>query len=47
MAILNLNPETLLISSDDARKAAEQYAREYQEKQPYRNHVIDTAAYAA
>ncbi len=35
MAILNLNPETLLISSDDARKAAEQYAREYQEKQPY------------
>ncbi|MFU8865274.1 MAG: hypothetical protein ACNA7O_15290, partial [Rhodobacterales bacterium] len=35
MAILNLNPETLLISSDEARKAAEQYAQEYQGKEPY------------
>lgn len=35
MAILNLNPETLLISSEEARKAAEQYAQEYQQKKPY------------
>lgn len=35
MAILNLDPDTLLISSDEARRAAEPFAQDYQGKDPY------------
>lgn len=35
MAILNLDPETLLISNDDARAAAAPYGEAYQNKKPY------------
>lgn len=35
MAILNLDPETLLISNDDARAAAKPYGEAYQSKEPY------------
>ena len=35
MAILNLDPETLLISNGEAREAAEPYAAAYQSRKPF------------
>lgn len=35
MAILNLDPETLLISNDDARAAGQPYGETYQNQDPY------------